>query len=255
MRALIIAVVLALASPALAQPAPGEPAECFPTCRAGFSCHDGTCVADEAATTPAPTTPTGGVMWGLDSNAPGTGTQALSATASPAPAPPKTPPRIEISAGFTFDALYSSKQYEAGSTEVMGLPNGRHVDHLNKSSPVEFRIREGQRPMLFAVRLGWSLVHFVEKSDSPLRGDSEAGLLIAAQQVFRFPLSSESAMLLDRTLSIDLGVGGFFATQGTLGGIVNATLNIYWLGLGPQVAYGTETKLDLGLRLVTNLAF
>ena len=52
MRALVIACAIAITAHAgFAQPAPSEPvpeAACFPTCRTGYACRAGTCVADDA---------------------------------------------------------------------------------------------------------------------------------------------------------------------------------------------------------------
>lgn len=254
MRVLVVFVMIALAQPVFAQPT--GPAACFPECRAGFTCRDGSCVADSAPA-PQPTEPPlTGLAWGPESNAPGTGTQALAIDASPAPPPPKKPPRFEVGLTFGLDALFfSSKKFEEGSVEVDALANGDHYDHLNVSAPVEIKIREGSANMFFAARVGWGLVHVVEKRDSFEHFDSHAGVLVAVQQVFRIPLSRDDAPLLDSPFSVDLAVGGFFASQGTLGGMANATLNVYWLGVGPQIAYGTETELDLGLRFTSRVAF
>jgi hypothetical protein len=258
MRALVVAMIAFASHFAFAQPVeptPPNPTDgCFPECRAGFTCRSKTCVPDSATLPPEPTPERSGVLWGPESNAPGTGTQPLSANSVPAPPPPKAPPRFELGIGFGLDALFfASKEYVNGSPEVAALEDGFHLDHLNTSLTLDLKIREGKAPMFFSARVGWALVHGFHKAS--FNPDSWAGVMAVAQQVFRFPLSRDDATLLDRTLSIDLAVGGFFASQGTLGGMANATLNVYWFGIGPQVAFGTETGLDLGLRISSRVAF
>lgn len=256
MRALVVTLAIVFARPVLAQPAEA-PSACFPECRAGFTCRASVCVAPEPAR-PADEPAVTGVVWGPASNAPGTGTQTLAADAAPAPAPPRKPSRFEVGLTFGLDSVFLSTRSPTDFTaqEVAMLEPGTHAFRMNVSAPVELKIREGTANMFFAARIGWGLLEVLEKYDTGFVGlDSEAGILVAAQQVFRVPLSRGEAPLLDDPMSIDLGVGGFFASQGTLGGMANVTLNVYWLGIGPQVSYGTETELDVGIRFTSRVAF
>ena len=187
--------------------------ECFPACRAGFACHDGTC-------TPVDQEPR-----------------------KPRPETPPTPPRFEVALQATLAGTLFGADDPVNPTE--GLYYVRRT--LFYGGRVMFR-EAGNA--WFAVGVGIGFIHKVRVQDLQTNSGDSTGVQISAEQVIRIPIAeSGGSYLVDKKASLDLSAGGYLiaAEKKDFGAIVRAELSFFWLHFGPELSFGAETALSVGL--------